>query len=139
MGKWALDLGTTNTGLARWDEASGQPELVELPADLPEGPGRRSAGGAASRSVGGGGPAAFVALDALGDWPPLERLLLLGRTALIGRPALERNQGIADPAFVPGFKAALSSDPLRPLARAGKRSSPPTWPPGPSCESCWPR
>src|SRR5260221_14124810 len=43
----------------------------------------------------------------------------LGRPALIGRPALERNQGIADPAFVPGFKAALSSEPLRPLARAG--------------------
>src|SRR5437867_3132725 len=31
MGNWALDLGTTNTGLAHWDEASGQPQLVELP------------------------------------------------------------------------------------------------------------
>jgi len=31
MGNWALDLGTTNTGLARWDEASGEPQLVELP------------------------------------------------------------------------------------------------------------
>ena len=37
MGRWALDLGTTNTGLARWDEASGQPQLVELPAILVDG------------------------------------------------------------------------------------------------------
>jgi molecular chaperone DnaK (HSP70) len=39
----------------------------------------------------------------------------------VGRPALERNLALADPAFVPGFKAALSFEPLRPLARLGRR------------------
>ena len=29
---WALDLGTTNTGVACWDEAQGKPRLLELPA-----------------------------------------------------------------------------------------------------------
>ena len=31
MTGWALDLGTTNSGVARWDEGRGQPPLVELP------------------------------------------------------------------------------------------------------------
>src|SRR5206468_72714 len=112
-------LGTTNTGLARWDEASGQPQLVELPGVCrkPRGDDRLEAPALVPSVVELLPPASL--LDRLGTWPPLERLLLLGRTALIGRPALERNQGIADPAFVPGFKAALSSEPLRPLARLG--------------------
>jgi molecular chaperone DnaK (HSP70) len=122
VGNWALDLGTTNTGLAFWDEASGQPQLVELPTICrkPRGDDRLEALEAPRLvpSVVELLPRSSL-LDRLGSWPPLERFLLLGRTALIGRPALERNQGIADPAFVPGFKAALASEPLRPLARAG--------------------
>lgn len=121
MGRWALDLGTTNTGLARWDEASGQPQLVELPAICrkPSGDDRLEAPRLVPSVVEVLPPTSLV--DRLGTWPPLERLVLLGRTALIGRPALERNQGIADPAFVPGFKAALSYEPLRPLGRAGQQ------------------
>lgn len=30
MTAWAIDLGTTNTGVAVWDERTGQPQLVEL-------------------------------------------------------------------------------------------------------------
>jgi molecular chaperone DnaK (HSP70) len=121
MGNWALDLGTTNTGLAWWDEASGQPQLVELPriCRKPRGDDRLEAPRLVPSVVELLAPSSL--LDRLGAWPPLERLLLLGRTALIGRPALERNQAIADPAFVPGFKAALSTDPLRPLGRAGRK------------------
>jgi molecular chaperone DnaK (HSP70) len=120
MGNWAVDLGTTNTGLARWDEASGQPQLVELPriCRKPAGDDRLEAPALVPSVVEVLPPASL--LDRVGTWPPLERLMLLGRTALIGRPALERNQGIADPAFVPGFKVALSTEPLRPLARAGR-------------------
>src|SRR5258707_10294186 len=32
MDNWALDLGTTHSAVARWDELSGQPRLIELPA-----------------------------------------------------------------------------------------------------------
>ena len=120
MGNWALDLGTTNTGVARWDHASAEPQLVELPriCRKPQGDNKLEAP-ALVPSVVELLPSVSL-LDRLGTWPPLERRWLLGRTALIGRPALERNQGIADPAFVPGFKAALSSEPLRPLARVGR-------------------
>lgn len=119
---WALDLGTTNCGVACWDEALGKPRLIELPAvcrkldakDPLEAP----------RLV----PSAvhFIeepgALDRLGSWPPLARRFFIGRRALIGRPALERNDGVVHPSFVPTFKPGLSGEALRPLARVGRES-----------------
>ena len=121
MTGWALDLGTTNSGLARWDERTGQPLLLELPAVCrrPEGDDPLEA----PRMV----PSAVHVLedpglvDRIGSWPPLERRLFLGRRALIGRPALERNRDAAHPSFVPAFKAALSTEALRPVARVGRR------------------
>ncbi len=117
---WALDLGTTNSGVARWDEALGRPRLVELPGVCREAEGDDPL--EAPRLV----PSAvhFLGrlglLDRLGGWPPLEQRVFLGRRALIGRQALERNAGIARPAFVPAFKPALCAEPLRPLARVGR-------------------
>jgi hypothetical protein len=61
-------------------------------------------------------------LDRLGAWPPVARRFCVGRQGFIGRPALERNQSIVRPAFVPTFKPALSLDPLLALARVGSRS-----------------
>jgi molecular chaperone DnaK (HSP70) len=118
---WALDLGTTNTGLARWPKGSDAPQLVEMPR-LCRNPGSEDPlhAPALVPSVLQLVPAASL-IDRLGAWRPLERFVLLGRRALIGRPALERNQAIVDPAFVPAFKAALASEPLRPLARAGRQ------------------
>ena len=122
MRGWALDLGTTNSGVAVWDDSLGQPRLLELPeicrkpeADDPlEAP----------RLV----PSAVHLiekpglLDRLGSWRPIARRFFLGHRALIGRPALERNSGIVHPSFVPTFKPALSDESLRPLARLGRRS-----------------
>jgi molecular chaperone DnaK (HSP70) len=121
MTGWALDLGTTNSGVARWDEETGQPQLVEL-AEVcrrPEGSDPLEA----PRLV----PSAVHLienpglLDRLGSWPPIARRLFLGHTALIGRKALERNRDVAHPAFVPAFKPALAYESLRPLARVGRR------------------
>jgi molecular chaperone DnaK (HSP70) len=116
---WALDLGTTNSGIARCDD-TGQPQLVELTAVCrdPE----RNDPLEAPRMV----PSAIHVLerpglvDRLGGWPPLARRVFLGRRALIGRRALEHDQDSA--AFVPTFKAALSSEATRPLARVGRRA-----------------
>jgi molecular chaperone DnaK (HSP70) len=122
MHGWALDLGTTNSAFARWDEGAGQPQLVELPevCRKPEGADALEA----PRLV----PSAVHLLenpglfDRLGSWPPLARRFFLGRRALIGRPALERNYGVAHPSFVPTFKPALSDQVLRPLAQVGRRA-----------------
>lgn len=121
MGGWALDLGTTNTGLACWDEANGQPQLVELPriCRRPRSDDPLEAPTLVPTVVEV--LSATSLLDRLGAWPPLERWMLRGRTALIGRPALDRNQALASPAFVPAFKAALAVEPLRPLGRVGRQ------------------
>jgi molecular chaperone DnaK (HSP70) len=121
MEAWALDLGTTNSGVARWVEASGQAQLVDLPAicRLPEGDDPLEA----PRMV----PSAVHILeepgliDRLGAWRPLARRFFLGRAAFIGRQALDRNRTTVHPAFTPGFKAALGTEASRPLARAGRR------------------
>ncbi len=121
MDAWALDLGTTNSGMARWDGATDQAQLVELPGVC-----RRADGDdplEAPRMV----PSAVHLLDRpgfvdrLGAWPPLARHLLIGRLAFIGRQALERNQASVNSAFTPGFKTALGIDAMRPLARVGRR------------------
>jgi len=122
MAGWALDLGTTNCGVALWDEALGKPRLVELlgvcrkleAQDPLEAPRLVPSAVHFLEKLG--------ALDRLGSWPPLERRLFLGRRALIGRAALERNEGTVHPSFIPTFKPGLSEEALRPLARLGRES-----------------
>jgi molecular chaperone DnaK (HSP70) len=122
MTNWSLDLGTPNCGVACWDEALGKPRLIELPADCRKLDAKDPL--EAPRLV----PSAvhFLEnpgmLDRLGTWPPLARRFFLGRRALIGRQALERNEGVVHPSFVPTFKPGLSGEALRPLARVGKES-----------------
>lgn len=118
---WALDLGTTNSGMARFDEAAGQPRLIELPEvcrelsaeDPLEAPRMVPSAVHLLESPG--------LLDRLGSWPPLARRLFLGRRALIGRQALEQNRDAVGPGFVPSFKATLSQEASRPIARIGRR------------------
>jgi molecular chaperone DnaK (HSP70) len=119
---WSLDLGTTNSGLARWDEVRERAVLFELSglcrkpeADDPlEAP----------RMV----PSAVHMLEQ-NDWKTqlgrlrwVERFALLGKQALIGRQALEKNQSEIHPAFCETFKSQLSQAPMFPLVRVGKRS-----------------
>ncbi len=121
MAGWALDLGTTNSGIARCDD-TGQPQLVELRA-ISRAPEQEDAL-EAPRMV----PSAVHVLEKpglagrLGGWPPLARRLFLGRRALIGRLALERNRDVAHTSFGPTYTAALAPEPPRPLARAGRRA-----------------
>src|SRR5688572_19998348 len=120
MRGWAVDIGTTNTGIACWDDDKLQPRLIELPRIC--------------RRPGGDDPLEAPVLipsvveflsrtkliDRIGAWRPLEHWMLLGSTALIGQRALNRNQALANPAFVPGFKTALAWEPTRPVARLNK-------------------
>lgn len=122
MASWAIDLGTTNTGIARWDEREGRPVLIELPAVC------RKPGQAdpleAPRTV----PSATHVLDRqnlaarIGRWPLVRRWFFLGRQALIGRPALDMNRLRLYPNFLPGFKSILGTQPLRPVVRAARQT-----------------
>ncbi len=122
MGKWALDLGTTNTGVALWDESGRKPRLLELPEIC------RAPGGdeplEAPRLV----PSATHLLDELGFWtrfcsgPMLIKHTFVGSYAHIGRQALKLNEAAIHPSFVPMFKRYLGREPLRPIGKLGKRS-----------------
>ena len=122
MTSWAIDLGTTNTGVAVWDERAGQPRLVELPGicRAPERDDPLEAPRLVPSAVHMLEEPAF--LDRLGAWPPLRRRYFLGRSAWIGRQALELNQGEVHAAFVPTFKHALTEEVLRPVARVGRHA-----------------
>lgn len=119
---WALDIGTTNTGVSFWDDQAGQPQLLELPR-ISRAPQRTDAL-EAPRMI----PSTVHLLEetglleAIGRLPLVRSRWFLGRTALIGRPALERNRTRVHPAFVPTFKRALENEALRPLVRVGRRT-----------------
>lgn len=122
MSAWAIDLGTTNTAVARWDPVAQRPRLVELPEIC------RHPGGEdhleAPRLI----PSATQLLpdrglvDRLGDWPLLARRFFVGRLAEIGRPALSANEASPKPSFAPSFKRYLLREATRPIARADKKS-----------------
>jgi molecular chaperone DnaK (HSP70) len=122
---WALDLGNTNTVLARWDGASDRPTLLALPGlsrrtarVRADGGSDEAAAGPSSEAESKAIPSALHLLDRP-SWPA--RLFGLGPLALIGRPALEKNAVRPRPGFVPSFKRELGLSPLHPLARAGGR------------------
>ncbi len=119
---WALDLGTTNTLLARWDPRQERPAVVELPS-ISRAPDREDPL-EAPRVI----PTAVHLFDhpsvwaRLGEWSPLARHFSLGKLAHIGRPAVELNQIRPRPNYVPTFKKTLARSPLAPLCRTGGRS-----------------
>jgi len=116
---WALDLGTTNSLLARWDKAADKPVLLEMP-EITRRCSKTEAGDA-SRAV----PSALHVLDEPSFWAklgPVSRTLLIGRIALIGREALDMNLLRHRPNFVPTFKRQLARGPLVTVARAGGRA-----------------
>lgn len=120
-GMWALDLGTTNTLLARWDEAAEAPAVVHLSAISRAGPTDTPAGaepGLSDRGVA----SSLEVLEAPGFWArwtrsgPLARWAP-GTLAHIGRPALERNAVRPSAGFVRSFKRALMEGGLAVVAR----------------------
>ena len=121
MGSWALDLGTTNTGVARWDAEAERPRLVELQAICrqPGGTDHLEAPRLVPSAVHLTEPEGFW--GRLGKWGPFKKRLW-GQHALIGRPAVEKNTGERWPQYAPSFKGALSRSSLETLARLGSKT-----------------
>lgn len=121
MSHWALDVGTTNTGLARWDPVAERAELVVLPNIC------RDPDGTDPLMAPGVIPSGTHMVDDTDLWTRLGRLPIVarsgriwGRHAHIGRPALDRNLTRIHPAYAPSFKGHLQHQALRPLARVGR-------------------
>lgn len=117
MTGWAIDFGTTNTGLARWDLDADRARMVELPR-ICRKPGRVEPL-EAPRLI----PSAVHLLPPGGFWDRLGRTRFFlprtfwGKHAEIGRPALDLNQGWAHPQFATGFKPELGRAPHKSMAR----------------------
>ena len=119
MGAWALDLGTTNSGLATWDADARKPRFVELAhlcrnpagADPMEAPRLVPSATHLQKPTG--------VLGRLGTWG-LFRKRLWGTHGLIGRPALDLNLGQARREYAPTFKGALMRSPYKLLAHLGQ-------------------
>lgn len=119
---WALDLGTTNTGLARWEGAEARPRLVELER-ICRLPGEQDYLHAPRLIPSATHIISEVDLARrLHRLPLLRRSLTLGRYAYIGRQALELSEGHDHPHFVPHFKGHLARSPIRPIARCPERT-----------------
>ena len=121
MRGWAIDLGTSNTGIAHWDDETDAPRWLSLPGLCRDADSDDSL--LAPRLI----PSATEVLPArgffeqLGRNGTLSRHFFFGQWAWIGRPALERNQGHARPGFARTFKTLLGRAPLHTLARLGAR------------------
>ncbi len=120
VGKWAIDLGTTNTAVALWE--TDRPKLVDLPAlcRKPEGSDPLEAPRVVPSATR---PLAHLDFASrLGRRVFVSRHFFLGHQALIGRPAIEAERDRRSAAFVPGFKAYLEREPLRPLSHTEERT-----------------
>ena len=119
MGSWAIDLGTTNTGVARWNATDENVELVEL-RNISRKPDAEDPL-EAPRMIPS---ATHLAEDPtfwtrVGSWRFFARRVFWGRQAFIGRQALEMNEARVHPNFASTFKPYLAHEGLRPLVRVG--------------------
>lgn len=120
MSTWGLDLGTTNTGLARWNADARRADLVELPAICRKpGASLADALGAPRLVPSATDVRAIDTVAWLGRLPVVRDLVFLGNEATIGRPALQANEGWPGPSFCPSWKGLLARDPRAPAARVG--------------------
>ncbi len=115
MSKWAIDLGTTNTRIARWNPEQELPEIVHL-----EGVCREPLP-AQDIQVRNSIPSCLYILPArgfkerFGALPLVERFFLIGRRALIGLEALRKDNRPYSPQFIPSFKPYLLRESQRAL------------------------
>lgn len=119
MSRWAIDLGTTNTSIARWHDREAHPELIHLPRIC------RQAGPDQKLEVRYSVPSSVWLLPhedwktRVGRWSWVQQLAFIGQQARIGREALEADGGLMRPHLVQRFKRALMKDALQPVAQVG--------------------
>ena len=122
MSFWSIDLGTSNTAVARWNPDAGHPDMIHFEelCREPEGGSEIDVRYSIPSSVFMVEPKTFK--ERMARWSVLDRWFSLGRRAYIGRAALERDRHTHGAHFVQCFKPALMRDSYRTLARMGGKS-----------------
>jgi molecular chaperone DnaK len=117
MSKWAIDIGTTNSAIARWNSQENIPEMVHLPGICREPVQEQEI------EVRYSVPSCVYLLphtgllNKIGSWPLVQRHFFLGRQGLIGRQALEKDNRPYSHHFVPCFKPYLIKESGRQLVK----------------------
>jgi len=124
MSSWALDLGTTNSGVATWDAQARRPKFLALERISRQPAVDTGDGWADALEAPRLVPSVVHVCEPAGLWGklgrwPIFRTRLWGQHGIIGRPALELNAGSPRPEFASTFKAALMRSPMKPMARLG--------------------
>lgn len=115
---WGFDLGTTNSVLAAWDPERAEPRLITLPEIC------RQMGLTETPVI----PSAVYLYHGndwrsqVGRWPFIERRMLLGRQAHIGRVALDMVFDGPSKNYVESFKPLLAREATKIMTRAGGKA-----------------
>jgi molecular chaperone DnaK (HSP70) len=126
VSRWALDLGTSNTGLARWDEEAHRPRLLGLTevCRRPSSEDHLEAPRLIPSATEVLPEAELSFFGRLGRGNFWLKRAFWGQHAVIGRPALERNESESRQGYAATFKSALQRAPLRTLThRDGRQFS----------------
>lgn len=114
MRQWALDVGTTNTAVAGWNVQEERAVMHVMPAiGRPDAPGIVPTATHMAKGED--------LWTSLGRMPWIRERAFWGRHAWIGTQAMDRNISRVHPAYAPSFKPHLQHQPVRPLARLGRR------------------
>lgn len=124
MKGWAIDLGTTHSKVAYWNDAEEAPRLLPFPGIALARDEHAPAEAEALIPSATYFPPRRGFIDRVGAWPWVDRRLFLGRQAVIGLPALQANATTFHPGFAPSFKLELAGAPLKPLVWRGRHPVP---------------
>ncbi len=122
MSYWALDFGTTNSVLARWNEEEGQPELQQMHNICREPLENQKIN--VQYSI----PSCVYLLknqnwkDVIGTWPLIQKYFFIGNQALIGKEALEQDRSTTSHKFINNFKPLLLNNSLYSLTKLNGKS-----------------
>jgi molecular chaperone DnaK (HSP70) len=122
MSYWAMDLGTTNTLIARWNGLLNQPEIIKVNDICRENPININSKLEFPSII----PSSVFVLPhnnlktRIGMSPFFARHSFIGRQGLIGELAIKENLHLGKPDFVPTFKQQLMYDANQSMARLDK-------------------
>ncbi len=106
MAHWAIDLGTTNTRISRWNELLNQPEIVKIESLCR----KNSVNYCRDMEMPSVIPSSVLILPhdnfltKLGLIPFVARRFFIGRQGVIGQKAIDENLDMKKSNFVSGFK-----------------------------------
>jgi molecular chaperone DnaK (HSP70) len=121
MSKWAIDLGTTNTCISRWNDKSDQPEIIHLDSIC-----RKTVIGLEKLELPSIIPSSVYLtpsdnlMSKIGLLPFFRKNFFIGSYCQIGMQAIEKQMNQKDNNFIAGFKDHLSANPYDIMTRINK-------------------